>query len=794
MMSVHPHRTLALAPPIEESPKKTAACAVVLLTVLAPALGGSTTLWAEATIALATGLLFILWPARFSLGPALSTVFVAIAVISLIGFLPAHFFPTPDWRAALLKLGVQLPDTWSAQPWLTLQSACLLWLGLAWAYYLFAQKWKPALRERAWDIFCYGILSLAATLVTVYALKRHVPFWPNVAEFGFFPNRNQTSDVLALGGIMIYANAFQHLQRGRRRGWMWLLGLALVCWALILNYSRAGIVLFFAGALIWHVCWLVTSREGTARAVAWGPLIILVALLLVAGGDTLLRFKHPAELFSPSANGRLLIQRDAFDFWKKSPLLGIGLGNFRSLFSAHRHFFVSTSQAIHPESDWLWTAVEMGCLAPLLILAGIALWLRRCFPFQPGSWHGMRVAAMICGIGFALHGLVDVSGHRIGSLWPALFLVSTAVNPETRYRSYKFVSALFRFLGLLFVCIGSWWLASVLAVPSPPTGKTVERSTKRIEAAASSENYDEVKQLASTGLKIAPLDWNFYYQRGLAEAALFQPRSDIKRDFAAARYLLPGWPDLYLKEGRIWLDLGEPDLAFAVWKEGMEKCPESAFGIYSDLFGIVRNDAALRERWRQLAGDRKRYLLLFLQKAGPVEFAIESQRILEEDPNLQSFAPAEIPAFFHAWYQHGNKLDLLETLKQHPDWEKIAWRDFVRACADYQDYKQAYETAARFVPPPNLPQTDSREPVASMIRRFRISGNIENDGLPIALAQIKANEPDQALINLKAFAAMAKPPPSVYFLESEIWARKGDWQKAWQAMSQYEAAISASRR
>ena len=44
---------------------------------------------------------------------------------------------------------------------------------------------------------------------------------------------------------MIYANAFQHLQRGRKQGWFWLSGLGLICWALILNYSRAGIILFF---------------------------------------------------------------------------------------------------------------------------------------------------------------------------------------------------------------------------------------------------------------------------------------------------------------------------------------------------------------------------------------------------------------------------------------------------------------------------------------------------------------------------------------------------------------------
>ena len=608
-------------------------------------------------------------------------------------------------------------------------------------------------------------------------------------------NRNQTSNVLGLGGIMIYANAFQHLQRGRRRGWMWLLGLALVCWALILNYSRAGIVLFFAGALIWHVWWLITSREGMAKTVAWGPLIILVALLLVAGGDTLLRFKHPADFFSPSANGRLLIQRDALDFWKESPILGIGLGNFRSLFSAHRNFFVSTSEAIHPESDWLWAAVEMGCLVPLLVLAGIVLWLRRCFPFQPGSWRGMRVAAMLCGIAFAVHGLVDVSGHRIGSLWPALFLAGTAINPDARFRSSRLVPALFRFLGLLFAGIGLWWFASFLDLKSPPTGKTVERLIDRVGDATNADKFEQVDRLAAAGLKAAPLNWVFYYQRGLAEAALFRSRSEIERDFGAARYLLPNWPNIYLKEGLVWLRLGDPDTAFAIWQEGMERCPESAFGLYSDLFGIVRDDAALRERWRELAGDRKRFLLLFLQNADPLEFMIESQRLLEEDPGLQSFTSDDIMTFFHAWYSPrrqaghaGNSEETSRLGKNCLARFRPRVRRFSRLQAGVRNggaLRSETEPAAKSI------HGDS---VAILIRRFRISGNIEHDGLPVALAQIEAGEPDQALNNLKAFETLPEPPPSVYFLEGEIWARKGDWQKAWQAMSKYEAAISAPKR
>src|SRR5690242_2996775 len=109
--------------------------AVIVLTILAPLLGGSTTLWAQATIMALTGLLFLIAPARRSLGAALSVLFLLIAAAPFTEFLPARLFAQPDWRATLVRFGVTLPSTWSPQPWLTLESACLLCLGLAWAYY-----------------------------------------------------------------------------------------------------------------------------------------------------------------------------------------------------------------------------------------------------------------------------------------------------------------------------------------------------------------------------------------------------------------------------------------------------------------------------------------------------------------------------------------------------------------------------------------------------------------------------------------------------------------------------------
>lgn len=779
----------------EESPRWNA-YAIATLTILAPVLGGSTMLWAQAVISLGTGALFLLCPPRKSLGALPTLLFVAVGAAALIAFLPAHWFPSPPWRAALANLEVQMPKTRSPQPWLTLESSCLLWLGLAWAYYLFAFEWNPAIREKILDVFCLAIIGLSATLALAFVLNKHVPFWPDVRGFGFFPNRNQTSNVLGLGGVMIYANAFQHLQRGRNVGWIWLVSLAVVCWALILNFSRAGIILFFGGALIWNAWWWIRSKEGTRRALAFAPLALLFVLLIVAGGETFLRFsKESADLLT-LRNARMSIFRDAFQLLQQSPWLGTGLGNFRALFSSHRHFSFNMNEAIHPESDWLWLGVEMGLLVSLILLALVVWWTRRCFPFERGTWRLMRIAALICGSAFLVHGFFDVSGHRMGALWPALFLASTAMHPQVRrsdglvpsrdrHLPARVIPIVFRSLGILFSAVGLWWIASIAGAKTLPTTASLDRLNERAETASQDEDYQSMLERISEALKIAPLNWELYFKRGFAEAALHHPRAETLRDFAVARYLLPNWPELYLKEGQVWAGVGEPEFAFDVWREGMQRLPQAATDLYHRIFVMIKSNPGLVDRWRQLGESNKECLFIFFGSADRIGFEIEIERLLSEDRQLRSFTPEELDVLFRTWYEKGDKLWLAQTLQEHPEWRKIAWRELARVYGDYRDYRQAYETAQQFVQPPELPQAGSQEPLEGLRARFLVSRNDLDDGLALYFAQIREGEVDEALRTVRELSALPGSPKYLFYLEAQLWAQKELWKEAWEALKRF---------
>ncbi len=748
-------------------------------------LGGSTELWAQAILAAAVGLLLLISPPRQRLDAFAGVLFALLLLISLTAFLPASWFGAPTWRSELAHLGVEFPKTRSPQPWITLEAVLLLSLGLGWTGYLFSFDWDPPLRKRIWDAFCLGVLALAATLTICFALNKHVPFWPEVNEFGFFPNRNQTGNVLGLGGVMIYANAFQHLQRGRTLGWVWLASLALICWALILNYSRGGIIVFFAGALIWNIWWWLQRAEQPRRALTFAPLCLLVLLLVIAGGETFLRFKQQsADIVAPIESARGLIFRDALALWKETPVLGIGLGNFRALFSSHRRFYLGLSEAIHPENDWLWLGVEAGAVAVLIVLVLFGWWIRRCFPFARGTWRQMRVAALICGCAFAVHGFFDVSGHRMGALWPALFLASSAISAQDRHLHSRSVLVGFRVAGGLLLAVACFWFASLLG-QNLPTTVTLHRFALAADRAIDNENYEELLALTNRALRIAPLNWELYFKRGVAEAALHRSRDDVTRDFVVARRLLPNWPEVYLKEGQAWLAVGEPDLAFEIWREGMERLQNDAPRLYEQIGALVRDDPDLLDRWRELGHADKATLLIMLRSIDPIGFRVELDRLLAQDRQLHSFSTEEQKTILNAWYEKGDKLALAEFLRADHEHEKKAWTILARVYADYQDYRQAYETLRRFVSPPQLPNEDKNEPLERARAQFRLNPTFES-GFALYFAEMRAQREEDALQTLNVLAALPDPPKNVFWLQSELWARKGNWQQAWKALWEYQ--------
>ena len=328
--------------------------------------------------------------------------------------------------------------------------------------------------------------------------------------------------------------------RAEKRWIVWFLGLVVLVTAIVLNFSRAGILILVAGSAFWLGAFVL--RRGSAARIALGLSVLLVLLtaMLIFGGQTFDRFNlRSGPGADVTTDLRWSIFQDALQLIRASPWCGIGLGNFDAVFAVFRDASLTAARTIHPESDWFWLWVEMGWPVVLLVIAGIALLVRRVFPLQEGTNQRFRVAALIAALLFALHGLVDVSGHRVGTAFSGLFFLGMALRRPMELRASAWPPRLFRLLGLLFLVCGIAWLVAARYRKVSSRGQGAENEMRKAAAASQGRNFRRNNSTHDPRSRM-----------GAAQvAALLFPRSrqgrretaaaEVLDDFRRARFLEP---------------------------------------------------------------------------------------------------------------------------------------------------------------------------------------------------------------------------------------------------------------
>ena len=769
--------------------------ALVALAVLAPALGGSTELWARGALLTATAAVLVIWPPRRSPGKAWLAIWSALLTLAAAtAFLPARWFPTPPWRQLLTgTFEVPLPPTLSPQPWLSAEAAGLFFAALAYAAALAAHGWRSASRREAARIYALGILALTALAIGSLVSKWHVPWWPQPANsgigFGFFPNRNQTANVVALAGIMMAALAWESLNRQQRRGYFWFAGLALAGVGLVISYSRAGIVLFIGGAVAWVLLSLRFSASKKGATLGFAAVLVLLAGFFLFGGETLKRFER--QTAPPGRDYRLEIQHDAWLLAAQRPWLGQSLASFEPVFAVTQRPSFRQDRALHPESDWLWAAVEMGWPAVALMAGALGLWAWRTLPFESGSDRYLRSAAAVCGVAFAAHGLVDVSGHRAGSLWPALFLFSIALHPRVTGGERPWVAPLFRACGVVTGCFGVWWLISAMwparTLPAPTSG-TLAFLERQADDANQAANPPAALAAADAGLRISPLQWRLYYQRALARAATPGRLQAAASDFDTARFLEPRWVDLCLGEGRIWLAVDEPQLALDAFIEALRRAGDRAPEFFDQMLAMSRKKFEVRMGLARIAERHPPFLVIWLEQSGGLDFQLPVERLLERDPELNTLNGPQRKRLFTAWYRAGDRGRLIELLIAHPEWQEDAWPWIARYYASRGDQERAWHFVQRYATPPTLPHLNSAQSLAELERGFHFHPDDFQKGLELYSALRKLRQTDEALATLRAVESIPGSPRYLPWLEAELWAEKREWARAWAAYERFRDA------
>jgi len=762
---------------------------VALLPVLACFLAGATQKWEEGLVITLLALYLLVRPPRFSLGALTNLVLLTLFILAAVAFLPARWFFQPEWRATFVnEFGIQLPSTLTPQPWITLSYLVSFAAGLSWLYVVSTQDLE--LREARFQLrlFTGGIALLAAICIAFYLAHTTLPFWHNEQNFGPFPSRNQTGDLFGLTAIMILACGQDDLRKRRKRWIVWILGLVLVVTAIVLNFSRSGIGVLVAGSAFWLGAFAFRQRSPLRLALGVSFLILLLTALLLFGEQIFERF-HLRDFGSAgiSTDFRWQIFHDTFRLIRNSPWCGIGFGNFESIFAIFRDASLSDRRALHPESDWLWLWTELGWLAVVLAIVGIALFVSRVFPLRQGTNQGYRLAALIAALLFAIHGTVDVSGHRVGTAFAAVFLLGLARHRPLSLKTSQWVSILFRVLGLILLAAGLSLVVGARSEKLLP-GSVGVSSAKQLSAVADREgNFSEIRALTTRALRWAPLDWQLYSARAIAEVELKQMTNAVD-DFRRARFLEPIAYEVPLTEGNAWLPY-RPVLAVTAWREALRRAGPLRPGVYTSML----SDASLRSPevspiLEAIGLNEHDLALPYLNRVSDASFNRALAQLLRNDPNLQSFSETEKLALFAVWSERGDPEEISRAIEQHPDWLRYAWLGMAKYKASKNDFRAGYGLTQRYGEPVALPRVATNFSLQDLEKRFAAAPNNHGVGYELYRAQMQNGRVDDALLTARHFSEQPNSPAYFHFLEAQCWAEKQNWERAWNAWLAFQAA------
>jgi len=765
-----------------------------LLPVFAVFLGGATSKWAEGIIVALLGLFLMFQPPRRSLGWKINTVFVAFALCGLVSFLPQAWFFTPDWRTALQNdFGITLATNVTPQPWITLGCFASLVAALCWLYRVSAQELELRVARFQLRLFAAGIVVIAALSIVVYLTHQSIPFWRNERNFGPFLNRNQTANLLGLTSVLILASGQDDIRHGRKRWIFWIIALAIVIAAICLNFSRAGILILVASSAIW--IGIVALRLGTlARArtacrisLAVSFLLVLVSVLLLAGGPALERFhlqKFAGNDLLPDF--QWLIFQDAWQLIRSSPWVGLGLGNFESVFGTFRDASHGTTRSLHPESDWFWVWAEMGWLAIPLIILGAVMLIRRVAPLEVGTNQRFRLAALIGALMFALHGLVDVSGHRVGTAYSALFLLGLSLHRPTKLLCSKTTEWIFRFLGLVLFAIGLSWAVAWRSKAMLPGAVGVNNAKQLAVVASRGRNFPESINLTTRALNWAPLDWELYYLRGAAEVAQREPEQKALDDFRRARFLEPNSVSVPLQEGFAWLR-SRPDLAEMAWREALRRAGAQRKDVFRNImFTVDLRDPTARPIIRRLAFSEHDLALVYFEELNALEFRPAFSKFFDADPDLTAMTPDQKREFFQLWDNRGDINALVAVVNKHPEWLQYTWRTVAKHRASSGDFRGACELMEKYDSKTVLPPEETGQSLERLRDRVYRGTNDFSAAYTLYREQMRQGSIDDALATVRHFTFNRNPPLYFYLLEAQAWAAKNNWEKSWNAWNKFE--------
>ena len=753
----------------------------VAIVIMTPALGGARDPEVQGFILLLCCSLVLFCPSKCRLPKMILSVLAALLALGSIGFLPESWIGELAWKTTLKsEFDIHLAQTYSPHPWGSFEEFTILLGGILWWIWMANRRWEVD-KSRLIAIYTLGIAALALVALQDYFGGYSPPHWSSHnATVGPFPNRNHSANVFAVAGVMALGLLAHRAIRREPGALGWGIVYLILGVALVFNMSRGGLMVYLVGSSGLFLCLALQRGRRQARLWTTGSAVALLMAIfaLLFGAKTLDRFK-PVE--SIGGAGRMEIYADTLPLIRDVRWKGAGLGTFTEIFAQYRHASADETQILHPESDWLLLAVELGWFAPVLLAFAIGYWLKQNWPTKRVEGFALNCAAVISLIAFCLHGIVDVSGHQMGAIWPVLFLSAIIQRPTSQHTEGVALSRLPRALAVPLIGISLCMFVPALSNRLLPNSDHIRQWKSEIRRAMNDKDFERMLESSERAIAQDPIDYFLYYYRGVAKVRLDLNRSSAINDFRIAYYLDPNDPNLPYYEGLLWLEK-DPQLTLEAWKMALEsRALANRPALFTKMLLNATNKPDIRDSLWEFAKDKSDLTITYLGESDQDEFDAAMAWLIEIDPRLQRFDLTQKQQVIGLWTDYGDLETLVQSFKANQDWLEFGWTHLARIYAHRQDYKAACALVETHAPAPNLPTLSDGRSLMQLSAAVLRDPSDFAAGLAYYLKLNDASKTDEALALLDRIIAQPKCPKYFNQLQFQILNTNQKYQLAWQA-------------
>lgn len=763
---------------IVKAPDKWALAVFAALVTLAPLAFGAVDRFVQVgLLILFAGGLALRPPQVVQLSPRLRALLPIVAgLLVLKEFAPAMLFGQANWRETLQQsFGLDLPWTHHPEPGRALDG--LLALALAALWFLWVRTLAARRENRPWIVWALaGSAALVAAVSFLIRTKdpnaiyglRYTPGW---SGFGPFPNRNHTACFLAMGVVMSTGATVWSLVRRSYGGVGTGVVLALVSlFGLLQTHSRGGVLALVAGLGIYAAFCLAKFRSRRTASIIASVALLVVAIVLISGGQVFSRFSAPDSAISNDA--RKAVWMDTLGMWQDAPFLGHGISSFASIFPLYQKLELDNQTVLHPESSWLQWLAELGLIPFALLALAMGSVIYR---HARGALHSHR-SFFLYAAGFATagallcHGAIDVPGHRWATAAFALAALGLACPHSAKVASQNLESQIHnssvtfaRRAALAPLIVACFWALPLWG--SWPAWSPV--SLQRRLALAESTWSARANSLQQV-LPYFALSTRLHQALGLALLKGGRPEAEWAPHFALATRLSPSsWavPIQLAQES----GARSPAMAFHYWQVAIERGGVRA----EEIFGNARQQTAqlpgAEDVWASYAMAHPELALEYaatlpIEKGQPFFEHWWTQRGLRRKLPL---SPRETATFYRMAPRFSSPENFQIFMRTRPAYAAENFGAYARVLHAWGDDEHAWQLLSTKIREPEMPKPTGRSTRQDYERRLRVTPN--NSAVALNLAGITFAEGDEAGANKVILAFAARPNAPVFFIQKSAY-------------------------